>query len=362
MKTMHFLALALSAAAFSAMADEWFVDAKRPDDSGDGSSVATAKKTLSGAMKISSLKDGDVVTVLPGEYCDGTTGDGWSLPNRLYVTKSITVRSRDGAAATHIVGKFSAATAKGLGSGGVRCVYVNADNVVVQGFTLRDGATLNNSLDHASCEGGGVLFRKSSSYLVDCVISNCVAGSGAAAACDNDAFANSNALVRTMLFSNNADKYDAVRSVALYHCIASGHNDTTYPPFYGSGNIINCTLFDNYSHHLFDGGNPAICNTIIGKYCYTHSASSGAAFSNCVSSISDNTNLKTDSNFINGTRSASAWQMVAPSFGDYRLVASCAAAAAGSADHMALIPDAYRWTDIAGMDFSGAEAICAGGR
>lgn len=359
MKRIPAFAFALCAAATSAFAAEWFVWKNCPTP-GDGSATNSAKRTIKEALQISALRNGDVVTVLPGEYDEETMNDGWALPNRVYINKSITLRSRDGAAATHIVGKF-ADTSKGSGDGGVRCVEIAANNVVVQGFTLRNGATKNNSLDHASCQGAGVLFKGvTDSYAVDCVISNCVAGSGGAAACSDDAYANSNALVRTILLDNRADKNRAVRSVALYHCVVAGHHETSYPQFYGSGNIVNCTLFDNHSHHLFDGGAPVVCNTIISKYCYTHATASGAVFSNCVSSIQDNSNLKTDSNFINGYRSASSWQMVAPAFGDYRPCSGMPAATAGLAAHLSLIPEAYRWKDLNGRDFSGSSSVCAG--
>ncbi|MBR4653529.1 MAG: hypothetical protein IKO72_09225 [Kiritimatiellae bacterium] len=359
MKRIPAFALALCTAALPAFSAEWFVWKDCPTP-GDGSTTNTAKSSIAAALKISSLQNGDIVTVLPGEYDQETMNDGWALPNRVYITKSITLRSRDGAATTHIVGEFGP-NPKGNGNGGVRCIEIAADNVVVQGFTLRNGATRNNSLDHASCQGAGVLFNgKNSSYVVDCVISNCAAGSGGAAACTSDALANSNALVRTLVLDNRADKNRAVRSVALYHCVVAGHHETSYPQFYGSGNIVNCTLFDNHSHHLFDGGSPIVCNTVIGKYCYTHASASGAVFSNCVSSIQDNTNLRTDSNFIAGYRSASSWQMVAPAFGDYRPYGGMPAATAGSAEHLSLIPETYRWRDLNGRDFSNASSVCAG--
>ena len=59
----------VAAVCISAGATEWFVDRTRPDDSGNGQSVATAKRTIQAA--VSAAAAGDVVTVLPGVYDEG---------------------------------------------------------------------------------------------------------------------------------------------------------------------------------------------------------------------------------------------------------------------------------------------------
>lgn len=47
---------------------EYFVDASRPDDTGDGLTEATAKKFISSATTLMSIAGNDIVTILPGLY------------------------------------------------------------------------------------------------------------------------------------------------------------------------------------------------------------------------------------------------------------------------------------------------------
>jgi|GEM_PF-2109719 len=49
-------------------ATEYFVDASRPDDTGDGLTEATAKKFISSATTLMSSAGNDIVTILPGTY------------------------------------------------------------------------------------------------------------------------------------------------------------------------------------------------------------------------------------------------------------------------------------------------------
>ena len=103
-------------------ATEYFVDKNRPDDSGAGTSVATAFKTIQAA--VAKAGTGDVVTVLPGEYAETpvTVADGsYSSKSRLHITKRITLRSRYGAAKTHIVGAHDLESGfDGMGPNAVR--------------------------------------------------------------------------------------------------------------------------------------------------------------------------------------------------------------------------------------------------
>ena len=65
-KTMFAAAFITLAMPFLAVADqtEWFVDLNQPDDSGSGTSEATAFKTIKAAVGAASADD--IITVLPG--------------------------------------------------------------------------------------------------------------------------------------------------------------------------------------------------------------------------------------------------------------------------------------------------------
>ena len=54
--------------SLGAIAETYYVDRSRPDDSGDGKTEATAKRTIQAAIDINDATD---VIVLPGVYDEG---------------------------------------------------------------------------------------------------------------------------------------------------------------------------------------------------------------------------------------------------------------------------------------------------
>ena len=149
---------------------------KSGNDANDGKSWATAKKTIQAAVNL--CNDGDTVIVDDGEYSDTTartvvnSGTTYNNPTVVQITKRIHLVSRNGKHKTHIVGQL-ANTSSGVANDGTahRCIYVNnVANVLIEGFTIRNGATAgalagNNTFDSA----GGVCGASSSTgYLVDC--------------------------------------------------------------------------------------------------------------------------------------------------------------------------------------------------
>ena len=201
--------------SFSAVGATYYVDNKLDDYAGhDGSSWEKAYQRIQDA--VGKAANDDVVLVAPGEYGDDqgvvidSQSDGGNVnysyrENRIWINnKHITLKSSEGAAKTHIVGRHSPDTPTGVGSNSVRCISLSGNNNIggtrIEGFTIRDGATLEYGTGKAyntktgaivsNCEashrGGGVLFnyvdggKASQIHIVDCVISNCVAGEGAA--------------------------------------------------------------------------------------------------------------------------------------------------------------------------------------
>ena len=143
---------------------------------------------------VEAAEAGETVFVRNGIHDVGGALDGFSTPmsNRVYVAKSLTLvgESKEGA-----IIKGAHATEevddKGLGCGAnaVRCLGINADNVVVSNLTLTGGATHNTTAGNDKEEnngddfhGGGVLAEYGTAAtlatVTDCVISNCVARRG----------------------------------------------------------------------------------------------------------------------------------------------------------------------------------------
>ena len=144
--------------SFVATGTEYFVDISRPDDSGDGLSVAAAKHTIQAAVALA--HNDDIVTVLPGVYREGSGVDG-TIAARVVLTNRVWLRSSGGKHKTFIVGE-KAATETGQGTGELRCVYVsvNGGYSMIEGFTICGGAS--------SGTGGGVyVYYPTYTYVMD---------------------------------------------------------------------------------------------------------------------------------------------------------------------------------------------------
>ena len=163
---------------------------KSGSDSNGGTSWDDAKLTIQAAVDL--CADGDTVVVDDGEYSDTTpwtsTNDkSYSLPTVVQITKRIHLVSRNGKFKTHIVGKW-ADTANGIenNGGAHRCIFVaaSAKDVLVEGFTIRNGATAGATAANKDYDCGGGVYGATSgnTYLVDCDVVDCIAGTGGAAA------------------------------------------------------------------------------------------------------------------------------------------------------------------------------------
>ena len=201
--TIGIVFAAVAAMSLSSFADEYFVDAVNGNDAWDGTSsvyvsgVVGPKKTLQAAVDLIKDDNGHIITALPGHYDQGGTvyADGYTVTNRVCIKRNnVKIRSLRGKEVTHIVGASDPDAANGCGSASVRCVKGVAfgRNVVVEGFTLRDGHTGNISQNNED-RGGGA----SDVTLYDCTISNCVANARGGGA-------DSSRLIRCRVMANTA--------------------------------------------------------------------------------------------------------------------------------------------------------------
>ena len=225
---------------------------KSGNDANNGKSWETAKKTIQAAVDL--CADGDTVIVDDGEYSDTTawtttnSGTTYNNPVVVKITKRIHLVSRNGKAKTHIVGQL-ANTASGVANDGTahRCIYVsNVANVLIEGFTIRNGATAgalagNNTFDSA----GGVCGASSSTgYLVDCDVVNCRAGVGAA-------LSRGIVPIRCTFVGNysvNA-QYVFYRTTGAYNCVIANNGPASragacFASVQGV-KAVNCTFIDN---------------------------------------------------------------------------------------------------------------------
>lgn len=225
---------------------------KSGNDANNGKSWATAKKTIQAAVNL--CNDGDTVIVDDGEYSDTTawtvvnSGTTYNNPTVVQITKRIHLVSRNGKHKTHIVGQL-ANTSSGVANDGTahRCIYVNnVANVLIEGFTIRNGATAgaaagNNTFDSAGGVCGG---SNSSGYLVDCDVVNCRAGVGAA-------LSRYIVPIRCAFIGNysvNA-QYVFYRTTGAYNCVIANNGPASragacFASVQGV-KAVNCTFIDN---------------------------------------------------------------------------------------------------------------------
>ena len=226
---------------------------KSGSDANDGKSWATAKKTIQAAVNLCNA--GDTVIVDDGEYSDTTawTASGYNNPAVVQITKRIHLVSRNGKAKTHIVGQW-ANTLSGIANDGTahRCIYIaNVADVLIEGFTIRDGATAgggagNNNFDSAGGVCGGT--GSSNCYLVDCDVVNCRAGLGAALSRGivpiRCAFVGNRGVTAT------STSHVFYRTDAAYNCLfvangpASGRAGCIFA-IVQSSTVVNCTFLNN---------------------------------------------------------------------------------------------------------------------
>jgi len=117
---------------------------------------------------VDAASDSDTVLVSNGVYSTGgEITPGFAISNRVFVSKSIIIKSVSGAKKSIISGKGS------LSSNAVRCVYLTNGASLV-GFTLSNGYTFSSG-DYDFEQGGGGAFLHNGGIISNCIITDCEA-------------------------------------------------------------------------------------------------------------------------------------------------------------------------------------------
>ena len=143
LRKMRAFAVAVSM-AFALVGGEYYVDCGVPA-SGTGAADSPFK-TIQEA--ITAAEAGSTIHVAAGTYDSGSTQCADAGYARVRVTKSLTIKGA-GRDKSFIVGAKGSGTA-GLGTGAVRCVAIEADDVEISGFTICNGHTTGTSASSAS--------------------------------------------------------------------------------------------------------------------------------------------------------------------------------------------------------------------
>ena len=340
--------------SLSVSATEYFVSKERPDDSGDGLTVETAKRTIQAAVDLA--KKGDVVTVMPGVYDEGegTYASAVATPltsARVVLTNEVHLRSFAGREKTFIKGlRRDKGDEKDL-----RCVALGISSAIVEGFTICGGA---------SKYGGGILSESWHKYYIcDCVITNNIAYDGSGVY--------RGTLINCLVAYNTATN----RGGAIFQCnayntiIRNNVNNKSHIAYCKT--LVNCTISEN---ELAVSGNLqyadlSLYNCLIAGNDATFGVVGYSSAVNCVTDRpAKEFKEPSDCIFDSADR-----HFVAPAFHDFRLLPNVDAQGAGSAAWLTKIvfdngvtgwkdylESKYRYKDYMGQDIPREGAINCG--
>ncbi|NCC51110.1 MAG: hypothetical protein EOM20_07835 [Spartobacteria bacterium] len=219
----------------------YYVDAAQADDSGNGQSWATAKKTIQAG--VDAVTATGTVWVTNGVYdAGGAVTPGYALTNRVCIEDAITVRSVNGPDVTIISG---ADDGGGLGAAAIRGVYLGT-NASLIGFTVTNGWThALSDYEDQNEGGGGVYLASAGSVISNCVISGCHAGcNGGGAAGSGDVW--DSELTGNVCGIAGGGFYGAVMDGNVYNSIISGNTAAKQgggAAYYAA--VDNCLIVNN---------------------------------------------------------------------------------------------------------------------
>jgi hypothetical protein len=243
---------------------------------------------------VDATTDGDTVLVSDGVYATGARViPGYSLSNRVVITKNILVKSVNGPDVTIIKGQGP------MGDGAVRCIFIT--NGILDGFTLTNGCTRTNIDVVDDVSGGGAYIQVG--ILTNCMVSGNTAnfaGGGVYGGTLNNCSLNCNyveglgggtycgALNNCELNGNSASIGGGAYGSTLDKCRIGG-NSTLWDGGGASGGTLNdCTLTNNSAQWSGGGASESTLNncTFSGNSAEFGGSASGGMLNNCMLSSS----------------------------------------------------------------------------
>jgi hypothetical protein len=210
-----------------AVAADRYVNVNNPSPSAPYTGWATAATVIQDAIDAAGA--GDTIWVTNGTYASGGRSFLSTATNRVVIDLPVTVQSVNGPQFTTIQGQRGFASA-------IRCVYMT-NGAVLNGFTLKNGSTLNTG-DWFRDQCGGGVFCESTAVIV----SNCVITASAAAGEGGGVF--SGTLNNCTLSGNSASQGGGACSAILNSCALNG-NSATWGGGAEYGALNNCSLSGN---------------------------------------------------------------------------------------------------------------------
>ncbi len=179
MKYLGLLCLALGLSLPAAGAGTWYVDDDRPDDSGDGASWASAKRTIQAAADLA-VAGGGLVLVTNGVYREGGKADTDGITNRVYSANGVTIQAMSTNPWDTVIEGAPDPDTGGLGPKAVRGFKgpLYGGTAYLIGFTISNGYTwASGGMDFKDRRGGGA----NGGILSNCVVTGNAAIDGGGA-------------------------------------------------------------------------------------------------------------------------------------------------------------------------------------
>ena len=314
-------AMAVAMITSTATAATWWVD---DDNYGNGGTGTESNPfgTIQAALDNPSFTAGDTVNVKAGVYNKGSTINsygGSGVGNRVVISKKVHIKAVDGRENTFIVGANATTSpnADGQGSDAVRCILYcdqskySSGGAIVEGFTICGGRTAEVDNTHGYAAGvfdaGGAGGSRYQMWIVDCTISNCVAGAGGATRFGS--------LYRCLVTDCKASRrVSGIHGSHAHSCIISHCVESVTSTKYGlaaQAVAVNSTFFAN-------------------KTCLAPETGSYRLYSyNCI--IAGDGNYEFPYSKTTSTATDGFYQLFAPAVGDYRPLPGSRAATLGDA-------------------------------
>ena len=225
-----------------AAAQDWYVDAAQIDDTGDGLTAATAKRTLNGAFEYA--WSGDTVHVAEGVYSDNAqlSASTEHIACVGVVPAGVTLLADGACDRTVIEGRWGTTKINlnhqniDFGLDAVRCLAARA-NTRIKGFTLRNGGTSVTGIDGSVANdliGAGVLGTSTTTYE-DCCFTNLCSSTEAA-------FSGGGTAIRCRFIRCGTASNNVTLGAKHYNC----YIDWSFDALFASAKVIkNCTIGPN---------------------------------------------------------------------------------------------------------------------